>query len=125
MKKLTILLSLFLFTFLVSCGGKSNEELIVGDWEMSIYDGSTPKTVSCIKFNEDKTARFYYLDETITEMMDSYGMGEGTWSIDGENLHVEQNTMNPITYKIVKITESELHIESDGPLGALSQYKKK
>jgi hypothetical protein len=125
MKLLNVFAGVIMTVLIVGCGSQSKEELIVGDWKMDKHDGNSPATVTCIKFNEDGTARFYYEDEALTTLMDTYGTGEGTWRVDGEKLHVEQNTMNPIDYDIVKVDENSLHLESHGTFGALSEYMKK
>ena len=124
MRKTAVAFGIVSIIALSSCGSKSNEELIVGDWCVNKFNGNTPETVSCMKFKEDGTVRFYYEDDAVTELMDSFGNGEGTYSVEGEKLNVNQNNMNPITYDILKLDEENLHLESHGTFGAVSEYKK-
>lgn len=137
MKMKYLMYSLFLL-LIVACGNESNDEtsaenskkdfseLIVGDWETTEINGKTPKTVSCIIFNEDGTNRFYYLNEELTAFDDGLGKGKGNWHIDGNILHLNQDKMNPGTYEINSLSESEMTYTSIG--GAFKvklRYKKR
>lgn len=102
---------------LAGCGHSSNEETIVGTWEMTKTDGEEPAIPVSMEFTRDGKA-------TTTMMGSAY---ESAYAVEGDKLTMtEKNAAGKEEKHILTITKlTDKELETKGSDGKVNIFKRK